>query len=93
MLKFDQENNKSVFHKDYCEFGENVNEELEYFFKFLLPRIDPSQTEYKNKKDYINCSFDAVCTKSDEAFGLLVLDNKLDVWNKQFQAKQNDPNA
>ena len=32
-------------------------------------------------------------TESDEAFGLLVLDNKLDLWNKQFEAKQNDPNA
>ena len=34
-----------------------------------------------------------VFTKSDEAFGLLVLDNKLDLWNKQFEARQNDPNA
>ena len=30
---------------------------------------------------------------SDEAFGLLVSDNKLDLWNKQAEAKQNNPNA
>ena len=93
VLKINPENNDSVFHKEYREFGENGNEELEYFFKSLLPKIDPTRIKYKNKKDYINRSFDEVFTISDEAFGLLVLDNKLDVWNKQFEAKQNDPNA
>ena len=43
--------------------------------------------------DYINHSFDATFNESNEAFGLLVLDNKLDILNKQFEAKQNDPNA
>ena len=59
-----------------------------------MPRIDPPWTKYKAKKDYItNCSFDVALNVSDESFGLLVLDNKLDVWNRQFEAKQNDPNA
>ena len=30
---------------------------------------------------------------SIEAFGLLVLDNKLDLWNQQFEAKKNNSNA
>ena len=57
-----------ILHKDYYEFRENKNEELEYFFTYLLPRIDPPQTKYKNKKDYINCFFDAAFTISDEVF-------------------------
>lgn len=93
VLRINPENKESVFHEDYREFGENGNEELEYFFKSLLPKIDPTRIKYRNQKDYINRSFDEVFTVSDEAFGLLVLDNELDVWNKQFEAKQNDPNA
>ena len=84
---------QSYLHKNYREFGENGNEELEYFFKNLLPRIDPSRTKYKNKKNYSERSFDASFTVSDEAFGLLVLDNELEVWNRQFEAKQKDPKA
>ena len=34
-----------------------------------------------------------VCSDEHEAFGLLVLDNKLEVWNQQFEAKQKDRNA
>ena len=49
VLQIDPDN-KSIFHKDQCEFGENGNEKLEYFFKYLLPRIDPSRTKYKNKR-------------------------------------------
>ena len=37
----------------------------------------------------INTAF----TVSDETFGLLVLHNKLEIWNQQFEAKQNDTNA
>ena len=81
------------FHKDYREFGENGNEELEYFFKYLLAKIDPSRTKYRNKKNYAERSFDVAFTVSDEAFGLLVLDNDLEVWNQQFEAKRKDPNA
>ena len=42
--------NKSIFHEDQCEFGENGNMELEYFFKYLLPRIDPSRQKRKRKR-------------------------------------------
>ena len=38
---------QSNLHKDDCGSGENRNEEFEYFFKHLLPRIDPPQTKYK----------------------------------------------
>lgn len=83
----------SIFHEDYREFGENGYEELEFFFKQLLPKISPKRTNYKNKIEHTHRSFDEAFTESDEAFGLLVLDNELDVWNRQFEAKQNNPNA
>ena len=66
---------------------------MEYFFKYLLAKIDPIRTKYRNKKNYAERSFDVAFTVSDEAFGLLVLDNKLEVWNQQFEAKQKEPNA
>ena len=44
--------------------------------------MDPPWAKYKNEKDYsINRSFDAAFTISDEALSLLVLDNKLELWN------------
>ena len=84
---------ESHLHKNYREFGENGNGEFEYFFKHLLPRIDPPQIKYKKKKDYCKHFFDMSFTVSDEAFGMLKLDHKLEVQHQQFEAKQNDPNV
>ena len=82
-----------MFHDDYRDFGENGNEEFEYFVKRLLLRLDPRRTKYRNKKEYCQKPYDTAFTISDEAFALLVLDNDLEVWNKQIELKRTDKDA
>jgi len=81
------------FHDNYRDFGENGNEEFEYFVKRLLPKLDPRRTKYRNQKEYSQKPYDTAFTISDEAFALLVLDNELEVWNKQFEMKRTNKNA
>ena len=56
----------------------------------MLARIDPPQTKLKNENNYIKHSFNMVFTACDEALGLLMLDNKLEIWKWQFEVKQKD---
>ena len=58
-----------------------------------MPKIDPRRTKYRNKKEYCQKPYDTAFTISDEAFALLVIDNELEVWNKQIEMKRRDKKA
>ena len=58
-----------------------------------MPKLDPRRTKYRNKKEYCQKPYDTAFTISDEAFALLVIDNELEVWNKQIEMKRRDKKA
>ena len=71
--------------KDCRTFGK---EEFECFIVHLLSRTQPKQTKHNNQTRP-NKSASECFTPLDEAFALLVLDNKLHVWKQQLELEQN----
>lgn len=72
-------------HKDYRQYGEEGNVEFEYFIQYLLAELNPMRTKYKKLKTKSRLS--ECFTPSDEAFALMILDNELEVWDKQIERK------
>ena len=54
--------------------------------KYLLSEISPKRTQYK-RQGCCNKTLSKAFTPSDEAYGLMILDNELDVWNHQIELK------
>ena len=76
-----------LLNKAYRDFGEDGNPEFEYFVRYLLPEICPKRTQYK-KNGCGKKTMSQAFTPTDEAFGLMILDNELHVWNYQVMIKK-----
>ena len=86
-LVIEPNKNKDPFlHANYREYGQNGNEEFEYFVKKLLAEINPGRTGFKRNSTRRKIS--ECFTPSDEAFALIVLDNELHVWDQQIAKKK-----
>ena len=77
---------RPLLNPEYRDFGTNGNQEFEYFVKYLLSEISPKRTQYK-RRGCCNKTLSKAFTTSDEAYGLMILDNELDVWNRQIELK------
>lgn len=77
---------KPFLNEKYRDFGEDGNPEYEYFVKNLLSEITPTRTKYRND-ECCQKTLSQAFTPTDEAFGLMVLDNELHVWDYQLSLK------
>ena len=77
---------KPLLNEHCSTFGPNGRAEFEHFVKHLLSRVQPKRTNHKRLKGHEPIS--KCFTPSDEAFALMVLDNKLHVWDQQIEMKQ-----
>ena len=86
MLKLTlHEENEPLLHKQCRDYG---NAEFEYFMTHLMPHMNPRISRYKTKAQQCERLMSTAFTSSDEAYGLLVLDNELHVWDKQIELKR-----
>ena len=60
--------------------------EFECFIKTLLSKVQPKRTKHKKLRGQEPIS--KCFTASDKAFALIVLDNKLNVWDQQMEKKK-----
>ena len=77
---------RPLLNPEYRDFGTNGNQEFEYFVRYLLSEISPKRTQYK-RQGCCDKSLSEAFTSTDEAYGLMILDNELDVWNRQIELK------
>ena len=77
---------KPLLSKDYGRFSVDGMPEFEYFIKTVLSKVQPKRMRYKRLRgqELISKCF----TASDKAFALIVLDNKLNVWDQQIKKKK-----
>ena len=97
-LSTDLKGKQPLLNKEYRDFGANRNPEFEYFVKYFLSEISPKRTH--NTKKMVAAKktchrLSLLCTK--QFLGLMmILDNKLHVWNHQISLKKhmsgNKPN-
>ena len=79
VLKINTTNkDEPLLSKHYGKYGAEGKAEFEYFVKTLLAEIQPKRTRFKRLRGHETIS--DCFTASDEAFALIVLDNKLHVW-------------
>ena len=74
---------RPLLNPEYRDFGTNGNQEFKYFVKYLLSEISPKRTQYK-RQGCCDKSLSEAFTSTDEAYGLMILDNELHVWNHQI---------
>ena len=89
VLKIDPnyEGNKFL-DSDYRQYKDDGIDEYTYFVEHLLERVNPTRTKFGTDKTIRTIS--SCFTPSDEAFALLVLDNKLHVWDAQHEKTLKD---
>ena len=77
-----------LLHDSYRKLDSSggVPPEFEYFYTHLLRHIDPNRTNFK--KDKKRRTLSEIYTISDEAFGLLILHDRLHVWEEQHKHGQ-----
>ena len=63
-----------------------LRQHFKYFVKYLLLEISP-KINTKQKRWLLSKNFVTAFTPTNEAFGLMVLDNKLHMWNYQIPLK------
>ena len=78
-----------LLNKEYRDFGVDGNPEFEYFVRNLLPEISPKRTQYK-KNGCGQKTLSQAFTPTNKAFGLMILDNELHVWNYQIMIKDRE---
>ena len=87
VLKLNTTNQKEpLLSKSYGRFSVDGIPEFECFIKTLLSEVQPKRTRCKRARGQETIS--KCFTASDEAFALIVLDNKLHVWDQQIKKKQ-----
>ena len=74
---------KKFLDDNYRQYGEDGIEECMHFVEHLSERVNPTQTKFGSAKTVETIS--SCFTTSDEAFALMVLDNKLHVWDAQHE--------
>ena len=74
-----------ILANEYRQYGNADNEEFYYFVTRILSAVNPGKTNFKLRKtkDLISTIF----TVTDEAFTLMIIDNKYSNWDKQKQMK------
>ena len=86
-IDLDNDSNSS-----YRRYGDEVNESFYYFVNRILSAINASVTNFHNRKTIQLIS--QIYTVSDEALGLILLENEYHVWLEQSKPKdkQNENN-
>ena len=81
VLKLNTTNKNEPLLSKHCRrFSVNRMPEFECFIKTLLSKVQPKRTRHKRLRGQEPIS--KCFTASDEAFALIVLDNKLHVWDQ-----------
>ena len=79
---------ENLLHSDYRSADDNIPEEFIHFCERLLPHVCTGRRAETTEKTRANTLLSETHSTSDEACGLLVVDNELDAWNKICDKKE-----
>ena len=79
---------ENLLHSDCRSADDNIPEEFICFCERLLPHVHTRRRAKTTEKTRANTLLSETHSTSDEACGLLVVDNELDAWNKIYDKKE-----
>ena len=76
---------------DFCKGRKQKNTYRDFFSRFIPSIVGPELFRQRIQDNDENVSADTICTTSDEAFALLLIENSFDRWVDIFEKRNGIP--